>query len=365
MSKRKKNGVLQFADFKSPCRGNFINSLEALRSRLEADGKEVVYLFPGATAARDWAQELGKCVSVYYLTGNRLKDIFLVRRLIKKHNIGIIHSHFYKLPYLLTFDIASVFSGVKQVVHLHCALYVHHGVGGVIEKLIMRGKTFVGCSELLTRDVKKQYPKNRAFTAENAIYFPRLEQYEPTSKQALGLSESAVTLMIFGFLYEIKGVDLALEAVSALNGSGGDYQLILILTSNVDEIKQKIQTRFGIIPSWLHLLPPRNDIAAYYSLCDAFLAPSRSEGLPYSVVEASYLGLPVVLSDIPAHTSLNLPCGFYFKSGSADELRNRIVAAVQTAPTMKERFTQQSRMLRDKYDLSVWTDKTANIYYGL
>lgn len=365
MSKQKRSGVLHFADFKSPCRGNFINSLEALRSRLEADGKQVIYLFPAATAARDWARELGKLVPVYYLTGNRFKDVFLVRKLIKKHSIGIIHSHFYKLPYLLTFDIASAFFGVKQVVHLHCALYVHHGVSGVVEKIILHGKTFVGCSELLTRNVKKQYPKNRAFTAENAIYFPRLEQYEPTSRQALGLSENAVTLMIFGFLYQIKGVDLALEAVSSLNESGGDYQLILILTSNVDEIKQKICNRFGIIPSWLHLLPPRNDIAAYFSLCDAFLAPSRSEGLPYSVIEASYLGLPVVLSDIPAHASLELPCGFYFESGSADGLREKIVAALQTAPTMKEEFIRQSKMLRGKYDLSVWTDKIARIYNEL
>ena len=45
--------VLHFADFKSPCRGNFINSLEALRKEAKARGWDTVYVFPAATAKRD------------------------------------------------------------------------------------------------------------------------------------------------------------------------------------------------------------------------------------------------------------------------------------------------------------------------
>ena len=61
--------VLHFADFKSPCRGNFINSLEALRKAAKARGWDTVYVFPAATAKRDWAKELGEQATVYYLTG--------------------------------------------------------------------------------------------------------------------------------------------------------------------------------------------------------------------------------------------------------------------------------------------------------
>ena len=146
--------MLHFADFKSPCRGNFINSLESLRPALEEEGREVVYLFPAATAKREWARQLGQNAAVYFLSGSILKDVFTVRQIIKKHRIGIIHSHFYKLPYEFTFNIASLFMGVKRVVHLHCAPYIHKGVSRIIEKLVLKGKTFIGCSEKLTNDAE-------------------------------------------------------------------------------------------------------------------------------------------------------------------------------------------------------------------
>ena len=136
---------------------------------------------------------------------------------------------------MLIFTLASALLRVKQVVHLHCALAIHSGVSRLIEKLLLSGKTFIGCSEKLTSDAKKYYPKNPAYTAKNAIWFPRLEEYEVLDKASLGLSTSAKTLMMFGFLYEVKGVDLALEAVSSLNESGEDLQLILILTSKLND----------------------------------------------------------------------------------------------------------------------------------
>ena len=357
-------GILHFADFKSPCRGNFINSLETLRPALEEQGNQVVYLFPAATSKREWAQELKRQAAVYFLGDSLLQNVLTVRGIIKRHNIKIIHSHFYKLPYILTLDLASAFLGVKHIVHLHCALHIHSGVSRAIEKILLGGKTFVGCSQKLTDDAKKYYPKNEAYTAKNAIWFPRLEEYEELDKAALGLSATAKTLMMFGFLYEVKGVDLALEAVSELNESGEDLQLILILTSNIDEIKEKIIKRFGSIPEWLHLLPPRNDITSYYRLCDVFLAPSRSEGLPYSVLEASYLKLPVVLSDIPAQANLNLPCGFYFKSENVGEMKEQIVSAL-ACDRMSDAFVSQSGTIKQEYEISAWVNRIIEIYKQL
>ncbi len=353
--------VLHFADFKSPCRGNFINSLEALRKAAKARGWDTVYVFPAATAKRDWAKELGEQATVYYLTGRFLSDLRLLRGVIKRHGVTLIHHHFYKLPYLLLFDLAACGRKIPQLIHLHCALHIHTGLARVIEKLLLRGKTFIGCSEKLTDDAKRFYPEQPAFTAKNAIFFPRLEQFEPLDKTALGLRENAKTLMLFGFLYEVKGVDLALEMLDRLNRTGDAADLILILTSHQDEIRQKIEERFGTIPSWLRLLPPRNDIASYFRLCDAFLAPSRSEGLPYSVLEAAWLKVPTVLSDIPAHTALALPCAQYFSCGSADDLTAKTRLILHSPPSAEELAAQSEAVFR-AYRLEEWIQTVFQVY---
>ncbi len=359
----KPEGVLQYAGISSPYRGNFICSLDALRYSLEKQGKAVVYLFPSGTAKRGWAQELAKSMPVYFLSGNILKDILLVRKIIKKHNIKIIHSHFFSLPVLLRFNIATLFAKVKQVVHLHCVMPENGGFKSVAEKLIMKNKTLIGCSKALTEQGQRLFPQNETHFVSNAIMYERLDGYEELDKAELGLDKGAETLMMFGFLYEIKGVDLALEAMNTLCEKGENLQLILILTSNEESIREKISKRFGGIPQWLHILPPRNDIASYYRLCDLFIAPSRSEGMPYSVLEVTSLAMPAVLSDIPAHKNLALKNAVYFESGNAGKLSEAIQTALKSAQAMP--LKEQAELIRSSYTLDEWTKRVEHIYNKL
>lgn len=46
------------------------------------------------------------------------------------------------------------------------------------------------------------------------------------------------------------------------------------------------------------------DMAPWYAMADAAVTASRSEGLPFNVMEAMYLGLPVVASAVKGHVDL-------------------------------------------------------------
>ena len=46
------------------------------------------------------------------------------------------------------------------------------------------------------------------------------------------------------------------------------------------------------------------DVEAWYAMADAAVSASRSEGLPFNVMEAMYAGLPVVASNVKGHSDL-------------------------------------------------------------
>lgn len=46
------------------------------------------------------------------------------------------------------------------------------------------------------------------------------------------------------------------------------------------------------------------DIPTWYAMADAAVSASRSEGLPFNIMEAMYAGLPVVVSGVKGHTDL-------------------------------------------------------------
>jgi len=46
------------------------------------------------------------------------------------------------------------------------------------------------------------------------------------------------------------------------------------------------------------------EIGLWYAMADAAVSSSRSEGLPFNIMEAMYWGLPVVATDVKGHQDL-------------------------------------------------------------
>lgn len=355
------SGILHFAGFSSPCAGNFICSLEALRKQNEAHGRKTVYLFPAATGQRQWAKELAAKAPVYFLTDNLIKDILLIRSIIRKHSIGIIHIHFYKLRHLLMLDAASFPKSIRKLIHVHCEVYNHTGISGLIENLLMRSKAFIGVSQAISDQVSQRFPENKVYCVKNAICFDRLDSTEKSTAKTDAMSATAKTLLMFGHDYKVKGVDLAIRAVGKLTEKRADLQLAVV-TSSVERTTRQINGDFGEVPSYVHILPSAENVAAYYRMCDLFLAPSRKEGFSYAAVEASSLEVPIVLSNVPAHKELVLPHGFYFESSDTQDLEKQIIKALDASPAMKDKLREQAEQLRNIYRIDEWTKKISNIY---
>ena len=355
------NNVLHVIDYAAPYEGNFISSLKELNKKMLKNNIKIIYLLPlraKKNKASTWyipMTEQG--YQVYFMHKNILKNIKLIKNIIKQHNITIIHSHFNSFNNNISIYFANIFKKILHIHHFHCQVTVDSKFKTIIKRVIWKKSILIGVSESVTETLKSVFPKNNCITVENAVFFERLDEKQYIEKMDL----ASLKCLMFGYNFEIKGVDLAVQAISELRNK---YliDLFIVFTTNADIIVQKIKGILGYLPEWIHFLTPRNDIGSYYNAADIFISPSRSEGLPYVLIEAAYLKKVVVASNCTGQYQKNIPNIFWFKTENLKDFINTLSKAIESKDNLKNELEINSEYVKRYYDLNNWSDKIIDIY---
>jgi D-inositol-3-phosphate glycosyltransferase len=123
------------------------------------------------------------------------------------------------------------------------------------------------------------------------------------ARNALGLPADAPVLLFVGRIQPLKGPDVAVRALAALNRRDA---LLLIVGgasgqeggSEIAHLKRLI-TQLGVESQVRFIEPqPHHILSTYYRAADAVIVPSRSESFGLVALEASACGIPVVASAV-------------------------------------------------------------------
>ena len=108
---------------------------------------------------------------------------------------------------------------------------------------------------------------------------------------------------------------------------------------------------------------PGRDMSAWYAASDAALSASRSEGLPFNIMEAMGRGLPVVASDVKGHQDLirHGENGLLYPYGE-EEVCARQLRRLMEDPGEARRMGERGRLDSRSYELEAVLPQVMEVY---
>lgn len=184
------------------------------------------------------------------------------------------------------------------------------------------------------------------------VDFSRMDVATPEDgerlRKSLGIPADAFVLLYPAEFSKRKSQHVLIEAMQHL-----PQNVLLILCGEGDqlvvckELAKKLHVQDRV------LFPGQvTDIAAWYRMADALVASSRSEGLPFNVMEAMYCGLPVIASAVKGHTDLieNGETGLLYPYGDAAKCASCIKQVIEEACFYRALGTKTAESVK-QYDL--------------
>ncbi len=181
------------------------------------------------------------------------------------------------------------------------------------------------------------FPDKGLLVIPNAVPVDFINSIAPMQNE----SYSHRVLIYAGRLMPLKNIDVLIKAMAeprcprdVILYVAGDGPAKSYLMSLVDKLKLREAVRFlGFLPS--------RDLWAHMKSADAFISLSRHEGMPNCVCEAIACGIPLVLSDIPAHRFfLDDNSALLVSADSATAVAEGIWQALNNAQEAKQRTSR-------------------------
>jgi len=284
-------------------------------------------------------------------------DVFVLVQLIglcRKYKFDIVHTHSSK-PGLLG-RLAARIAGVPLIIHTGHGTPFHVGQPIYLQKLYMEleklGALFCDRMVFVNNCHREFYLEHKMISAQKAVTIynalnPELqEQIEELSKPKRNRKKVVTIGSILRFSQQ-KNVVMTISAAIKVCQKRNDVQFIFVGDGELFELcrmmveANKMQDRI-LLPGW------QSDTAVQLASFDAFLLYSNYEGLPMSIIEAMYAGLPVIGADIPTIAELvDNDTGWLVSAGKIDELSAELDKIIDARDCYKQKGEEGRNKIRE------------------
>lgn len=183
-------------------------------------------------------------------------------------------------------------------------------------------------------------------------------------RQEFKLHENALVLLSIGRFEHVKNLEYTLEGLKFLK----DKEIYYIIVGAKFDKSPYEEHILNLIKSYgleekIRVVQFTKDLKRFFLASNVFIQSSKTEGLPRSVIEAMFYGLPVILSDIEPHKEiLESAKGFLVPLDNPKMLAEKIDFFYHNMDKTIEYGTYNRQIAIKQYDIKTYIEKIEEIF---
>lgn len=241
------------------------------------------------------------CIQIPDKVHHPLRHLWTVFRIFRKGKYDVVHSH---LDWFMNSYVCflAMLAGIKKRIAHH-----HQAYGNNLLCSLMRipcklfATHWLACGEAAAINGwgRGAFKKGKVTILPNAID-PGRFRFSVAARRAIRakyeIAEDDFVVGHVGRFYPQKNHDFLIDVFAELHKRKANAKLLLLGDGPLlEHIKQKVES-LGLSNKVI-FAGLQKDVAPFYSAMDVFAFPSLWEGLPLTLVEAQYAGLPCIVSE--------------------------------------------------------------------
>lgn len=177
----------------------------------------------------------------------------------------------------------------------------------------------------------------------------------------LNLNDNDYLLISVGEINNNKNHEIVIRALASINNPSIKYAIVGI---GPEQQKLKLLSEKLKISEKILFLGYKNNVKEYLNIADAFVFPSKREGLGLAALEAMATGLPIITSDIHGikDYSENGVTGFTFDPNDTHSIINSINNMYALDENQKTIIGNRNKEIAKKFDINIVNKIMEGIY---
>lgn len=272
--------------------------------QLKVKGHKLVVIFDREPLAKEYLDDLLSLGAEYeILPQNSMRQFSLgFIKLLKKYRPKVVHTNF-SSNVLVALPLGYLYGAKRRIATEHCyPIFDSFKLRLVFQWISLFSNNILAVSEKSCKSIKQG-----VFFGKGNIHtlYLGVKDFCYDKKTAMlnyGIKEDKVAIMNVAYHNPVKGVDVLLNAVHLLVYNYGIknfslYQIGGGQTGKDTEVLYDLAKSLKIedYVVWMGL---QNKVPEILSAGDIYVQPSRSEGIPLSIMEASLASLPTVATKV-------------------------------------------------------------------